>query len=553
MKRIMLMIFVFVSFHALLPAIAFTIGSGITQDYLTPINSYYDYSWSRSVYTKAEINAAGLNEAGSIVSLGLQTFQIMPDFLMENQSIYMRHTTATTETTPYVGPAGFTLVYSGPIVFFDTGWKIIDLITPFVWNNTDNIEILWENHDGAWQNMPVNFLHHETTENMTVHSYADADFPTGNGSLTISRPNLRLYVDDNTPPEPALITSPPNGQNMTQNLPTLSWASNGGGPTGFKLYFVTTNPPPLVGDLGMVFIWTPGANLPFDTVHYWQVVPYNTHGDAVGCPVWSFTTRSEWETQVGNGSLALPIPILTPYHKTYTQFIYPKEVMNLPHHRISSIAFHWTSEYDNVFSNDVVVYLGNTARDEFASYSDWVPLDSLVIIFAGHLDLSAGDRWISFPVSPSFNYDATKNLVIAVDENTAGGDLPNMGGFFSSMTPNSELVGLLAISTAGDVLPSNPLATADAFNIINSFPNLRLTLTDDIAPTISYLPVLNSPRSDVYIRFEATITDNIGVVDPKLWIAQMPGAVYEPFPLNPGPNDSYWLTYAGIWMGNQYK
>lgn len=65
--------------------------------------------------------------------------------------------------------------------------------------------------------------------------------------------------------------------------------------------------------------------------------------------------------------------------------------------------------------------------------------------------------------------------------------------------------------------------------------------------------MLNTPRDDVYIRFEATITDNIGVLNPTLWIAQMPSAVYEPFPLNPGPDDSYWLTYAGIWMGNQYS
>ena len=61
-----------------------------------------------------------------------------------------------------------------------------------------------------------------------------------------------------------------------------------------KFSLGTDNPPTNIVDMMDV-----GAALSYDyagltygTTYYWSVTPYNTNGDAVGCPVWSFTTRA---------------------------------------------------------------------------------------------------------------------------------------------------------------------------------------------------------------------------------------------------------------------
>jgi hypothetical protein len=533
MKKVVVL-FIFTSFVLCLMATAFTIGAGTYSTYNTPINAFYDYSWSRSIYTRAEINAAGLNSAQNIVSLAIQVNETPSNFLMENQFIYMRHTTATAETAPYSGTTGFTLVYSGPILFITTGWKIIDLTSPFAWNNTDNIEILWESYDGSYQMQYPAFLHHTTTGSLTVYVRQDFSFPLVDGFLTTDRPNLMLYSAGTSGPEQAIVVNPLNGAVNVSHQPTLNWTSGGGAPTGYRLYFGTTNPPPLIGDLGTATSWTSPATLSFNTPCYWKVIPYNTDGDASDCPVWSFTTRTEWDIFVGTGEVTAPIPVNTSSDRSYCQFIYKAEDMTAIHHKISAISFHWISEFDNIYSNDIVVYMGNTDRDTFFSELDFMPLDSLTVVYNGHLDLSAGDRWITIPVSPHFNYDITKNLLIAVDENTTGNDGENFGKFYLSLSTNNESMLLTAVNNNGaDVLPSDPVGSAQYTNVAGGYPNIWITTVDDVPLTPPVVSITKSASG------------------PQLSWDAVPGAPYynifsSPYPYNWGfPNNNYENTVTG--------
>ncbi|MBN2384288.1 choice-of-anchor D domain-containing protein [bacterium] len=71
------------------------------------------------------------------------------------------------------------------------------------------------------------------------------------------------------------------------------------GATGYKLWFGTdgagvTDPTTIENgiDLGNVTSYA-YTNLAYSAIHYWKVVPYNVVGDAVGCPIWSFTTEGD--------------------------------------------------------------------------------------------------------------------------------------------------------------------------------------------------------------------------------------------------------------------
>ncbi len=118
-------------------------------------------------------------------------------------------------------------------------------------------------------------------------------------------------------PNPAVLIAPAEASQITTFTATLSWASSPDGalPTGFKLYFGSTNPPAFVADLGGATTYTT-EELEYDTTYYWQVVPYNIIGDATDCPVWSFNSMANpivssfpWTVDFGTASTDLFPPL----------------------------------------------------------------------------------------------------------------------------------------------------------------------------------------------------------------------------------------------------
>jgi len=99
-----------------------------------------------------------------------------------------------------------------------------------------------------------------------------------------------------TTPNPAVLVLPANAAtNQAYANQTLTWtAGSGAPPTGYKVYFGTdaaaTN---LINGTTQTATTHPTGLLLQNQTYYWKIVPYNASGDAVGCVVWSFTTRAE--------------------------------------------------------------------------------------------------------------------------------------------------------------------------------------------------------------------------------------------------------------------
>ncbi len=115
-----------------------------------------------------------------------------------------------------------------------------------------------------------------------------------------NKPIQSIWLDDvswqgsvATVPNPAAIVAPFNSAVNVVVKPILKWTTTGGNPTGYRLSIGTNNPPSnLVNnvDLGNVTSYTITTPLTFNTNYFWKITPYNATGDAVSCPVWSFTT-----------------------------------------------------------------------------------------------------------------------------------------------------------------------------------------------------------------------------------------------------------------------
>ena len=115
-------------------------GTSSTGNYdACPINVWYESLHGQSVYTAAELNAAGVIGPIYITQIGFNITGL-PTKAMPNFVIRMGHTTAS-NVANWIS-TGLTRVWSStsfqPTA---TGWNMFTLSTPFLWNGTDNIVV----------------------------------------------------------------------------------------------------------------------------------------------------------------------------------------------------------------------------------------------------------------------------------------------------------------------------------------------------------------------------------------------------------------------------
>ena len=294
MKKFLVM-FLLLAIAGFALADVYTIGTGTSTENYVPFYGLYDYGWSKTIYTAAEINAAGLTTASSLVGIGFDVGNTPSNYTMLDQRVYLRTTTQSVYETADVNlpdNTQFTSVYQGSLTYNGGGWAYVMFSAPFAWDGTSNIEILWENWDGDYVSGYPNFRYTTTTPDYrSVYKYADTTFPaTLAGTRYYNRPNIQFATPQTTPPNAAVAIYPTmNGYAFTDA--TLSWQSGGGMPTSYDVYFGTANPPTtLVSDNQVTTSYTPAAALAPATTYYWQIIPSNNIGPAVGCPVWSFNT-----------------------------------------------------------------------------------------------------------------------------------------------------------------------------------------------------------------------------------------------------------------------
>ena len=117
------------------------IGSGTTTNGVTtnsPINIWFRKTVAQMVYTKAELNAAGITGPGTINQLGFYVTN-PPIYALPSYTIEMRHTTNPNAGTTITG--GYTTVVNSFDYAPGYGWDMINLDTPFDWNGTDNLVV----------------------------------------------------------------------------------------------------------------------------------------------------------------------------------------------------------------------------------------------------------------------------------------------------------------------------------------------------------------------------------------------------------------------------
>lgn len=174
------------------------IGSGTssTSGYSAcPINVYYQSLHGQSVYTKAELNAAGVVGPINITKLGFNVTGT-PSNAMPNYIIRMGHTSAINGEAWIPASAISTVWTASSYQPSETGWDMLTLSTPFEWNGVDNIVVdtafgLIGSYSGTGT---VQYTNVNSGYRYTQSDYSDQTNTFSGGSISNNRPNLKLVL-----------------------------------------------------------------------------------------------------------------------------------------------------------------------------------------------------------------------------------------------------------------------------------------------------------------------------------------------------------------------
>ncbi len=187
------------------------LGSGTTTTNAgqnSPINISNNSNHGQSVYTAAELNAAGVTGPVLITGLGFNVVSA-PIYSLVDFVVRMKHTTAT-DASVWQNADGLVTTYSNPSYLPTAGgYDLLPFTTPFEWNGTDNLVI-----DTAFGLMPEivdsGTLQYTALTNGYRFAYSDVADQTNvfsDGMAVPRRYNVRLALQS-VPTGPAISVNP---------------------------------------------------------------------------------------------------------------------------------------------------------------------------------------------------------------------------------------------------------------------------------------------------------------------------------------------------------
>lgn len=223
---------------------------------------------------------------------------------------------------------------------------------------------------------------------------------------------------------------------------------------------------------------------------------------------------------LGAGSTTVGVaPVSTYFGYSYVQQIFTKNEINANAvGNITGLKFYLNPNSTITNSSSWVIYLGTTAKTNFTSSVDWIPVSQLNQVFSGTVTNVNGVVTVNFPVP--FLYNNIGNLVVAVKENTPNYDINGFDDAFYGYYSNVNSV----LYYSDDNINPNPSLPPGGYlsdqKSVITFTGL--TASSTIAcPDVAY-PLNNA----VYIPLSPTVEWNTihGATNYKVSVGTTMGA-----------------------------
>ncbi|PID27183.1 MAG: hypothetical protein CSB55_09095 [Candidatus Cloacimonadota bacterium] len=189
-------------FETALPPNLIQVGSGNSTNQNLPMNPFYGYSYSQSIYLQSEINCDS-----AVIGKIYYHYNGAHEF-GDEITVYMGHTDKTvfSSSSDWVPVSSMTQVYSGNYnLSASDDWQVIELDSPFVYNNTDNLVVAFDENTDGYHSSDDKFYCSYVTGNRSLIYKSDYANPDPNnsgdypGSLKNFIPNIRFKLANNSP------------------------------------------------------------------------------------------------------------------------------------------------------------------------------------------------------------------------------------------------------------------------------------------------------------------------------------------------------------------
>ncbi len=417
----------------------FTINPGVaigdgTDNNRIPVNPYYGYSYSQSIFMQPDINIGNQRiESISYYWNGAGVGNLTSDWV-----VYMGHTQRTefTSTTDWVPLGEMMEVFDGHLdIPAEAGWIEIQLDMPFVYNNVDNLVIAVDENTPSYDGSSQFFYSTGTPgQNRSIRYYNDGTNPDPasppTGTLVAAYPNILMQFGD-LPTSPIIRVSP-----ASLDFGTVMFAQPGGPLTamvsniGSGTLNVSASDISIIGANAAEFSFDttnlPAALTPGQYVHIPVTVTSVTAGEITA------TLRVVYEGEnydvaltanvlpagtvmIGDGTGSQRWPFGTVYGYERSAALYTVD-------QIGAIGaldlLGWDCASTSNTEVPYKIYAKNTT-DTSMTAQTWQDLiaDATLLKEGNHTPNTAG--WQMFQLDTPFNYTGA-GLIIAVESNYGG-------------------------------------------------------------------------------------------------------------------------------------
>lgn len=214
----------------------------------------------------------------------------------------------------------------------------------------------------------------------------------------------------------------------------------------------------------------------------------------------SFLWYSSAQIQVGTGTLESENAPIDPYFGySYTQTVYLSSEIGASG-TITGLQWYFSGSSSLSNSQDLVIYLAESTRTNFASTTDWEPIGSFTQVYTGGITVS-GSGWASITFDTPFAYSGSNNLIVAVDENRTSYDSTNDDFYNTQVTTNRS------ISYFNDSINPDPLTPPTANNIDDTIANVIFDGIAQTCPNLSGLALDSVTETTAQISWTAGSTE----------------------------------------------